>query len=183
MRLLTSSLLALLITSAGAVARADDAPAAPPPGDAPPPAQGDHPHHKQTDLEKKMESMNRAFRKLRKQISDSAQNASSLELVATIREGAQDSLTLTPEKAATLPESERAKFISDYQDGIKKLIGKLDALSDALKANKNDVAEADLKDIASFQRDEHKEFRKEHPRGPGGPNGDGPQGPPPPPAP
>ena len=169
MRFLTSSLLAALLTGGFAVARADDAPPAPPSGDAPAHAPGARPDHKDTELGKKMGAINRAFKKLRKQVSDASQNASSLELVAGARKAAEEAMNLTPEKAASLPESERPKFIADYKDGIKKLIAKFDALSEALKANNNAEADKIFKDIASFERDEHKEFRKEHPHPPGPP--------------
>ena len=170
MRLLTSSLLAVLLTGAIGMARADDGPPPPPPpGDAPAHGPGDHHHEPETELGKKMETMGHAFKKLRKQIGDASQNASSLELVATARKAAEESLNLKPEKAATLPEAERPKFIADYQDGIKQLIAKFDDLSAALKANNNEEAGKIFKDIGSFQRKEHHEFQKEHPHPPGPP--------------
>ena len=170
MRLLTSSLLAVLLAGGAALARADEAPPAPPPGDAPAHGPGDHEHHhKETELGKRMEVMGKAFKKLRKQVGDASQNASSLELVASARKAAEEAIDLTPEKAASVPESERPKFIADYKDGIKKLIAKFDALSEALKANNNAEAEKIFKDISSFQRKEHHEFQKEHPHPPGPP--------------
>ncbi|HEY9155011.1 MAG TPA: cytochrome b562 [Opitutaceae bacterium] len=174
MRLLTSSLLAVLLTGAVGIARADDGPPPPqPPGDASAHGHPGDQHEPETELGKQMEKMGHAFKKLRKQVGDASQNASSLELVATARKAAEESLTLTPAKAATLPEAERPKFIADYQDGIKQLIAKFDDLSAALKANNNEEAQKIFKDIGSFQRKEHHEFQKEHPHPPGPP----PQGP------
>ena len=43
-----------------------------------------------TDIEKDMHKIGRAYRQLRKQVNDPAQNASSLELVAAIKAGALD---------------------------------------------------------------------------------------------
>jgi soluble cytochrome b562 len=169
MRLLTSSLLAVLLTGAAGMARADDGPPPPPPpGNAPAHGPGEH-HHPETELGKRMETMGHAFKKLRKQIGDASQNASSLELIATARSAAEEALKFTPEKTETLPEAERPKFIADYQDGIKQLIAKFDDLSAALKANNNEEAQKIFKDIGSFQRKEHHEFQKEHPHPPGPP--------------
>lgn len=122
--------------------------------------------------------MGRSFKKLRKQIGDPSQNASSIELVASARQAAEEAIKLTPEKTETLPEEKRPKFIADYQDGIKKLIAKFDDLTAALKANNNEEAGKIFKDIGSFQREEHHEFQKEHPHPHGQPPAAG-QGQPP----
>ena len=67
-----------------------------------------------TDLEKAMSTIGRANRQLKKQIADASKNASSLELVAKMREGAEASVKLIPAKAQDLPASERDAFTSKY---------------------------------------------------------------------
>jgi len=67
-----------------------------------------------TDIEKAMEMMSGAYRKLRRQVTDPAQNAASLELVATIKAGVTEARKHTPLKAADLPEPERAAFVENY---------------------------------------------------------------------
>src|ERR1700712_1413264 len=74
---------------------------------------------KQTELGRHMDSMNKAYRKLRRQIAEAAKNEDSLKLVAVMRENAEASVTLTPEKAADLPEADRAKFDENYKKAAK----------------------------------------------------------------
>ena len=75
-----------MLAGGSAIARADDAPPAPPPGDAATHGPGgEHEHHKETELDKRMDVIGKAFKKLRKQIGDASQNASSIELIASAR--------------------------------------------------------------------------------------------------
>ena len=57
-----------------------------------------------------MDHMGRAYRKLKKQIADPAQNDSSLKLIATMQQAAKEALEFTPAKAADLPADQQAKF-------------------------------------------------------------------------
>ena len=113
-----------------------------------------------TELGEKMDESGDAFKKLRKQITDASKNASSLELVAIMRKNSEAALNLEPAKTPDVPEADRAKFLADYKKGIHQLIEKLDALTASLKANDNAAAEKQLKDLAAFQREAHKQFRR-----------------------
>lgn len=147
-------ILALLLLSAASLpVRAEPAPA--PAATAPAPSH----KHEGTDLEDKMEDMNGAFRKLRRQISDASANASSLELVARLRKASVESEKLIPEKAEKIPEAERAKFVADYQAKMKEFIAEIDKLKAALEAGKNDEAAAALTKLGSLQKSGHREFR------------------------
>jgi soluble cytochrome b562 len=115
---------------------------------------------KKTDLEMRMDRIGKAFRKLRKQVADPAQNASSLELLATMVAAAKEAVDFTPEKAQDLPADQRPKFEDDFKAGIKNLLEKFGQLQDALTAGKNDDAVKIVADIADFEKKEHKEFRK-----------------------
>lgn len=125
-----------------------------------PPAAAKKEH---TELEDRMEKMNSAWRRLRRQVADPAQNASSLELVATIREASKGTEKMTPAKAADVPAAERAKFLADYEAGMKKFFTQLDTLEAALKAGKTDDAQKALTDIADYQKKSHKAFKKAPP--------------------
>lgn len=115
----------------------------------------------QTELGARMEKLNAPWRKLRRQVADPAQNATSLELLAKIREAAKGTEQLTPAKAADLPESQRAKFQASYAEGMRKFFGQLDALEAALKAGDNARAGTLVAAIADNQRESHKKFRKD----------------------
>jgi soluble cytochrome b562 len=136
---------------------AQTAPTPPTVSAAPAAAPGDD---KKTELEERMTKMNKAFRKLRKQVADPAQTASSLDLVATMQEAAKESLDLTPEKAADIPDDQKAKFMADYKAGIQAMQDELTKLSDALTAGKNADAAKIVADMFDLEKKSHKEFRR-----------------------
>jgi hypothetical protein len=115
---------------------------------------------KKTDLEVRMDHMGRAYRKLKKQVADPTQNASSLQLVATMQTAAKEALEFTPAKAADLPADQQAKFEEDFKAGIQGMQDEFTKLSDALTANKNDDAVKIVADIDALEKKDHKEFRK-----------------------
>ena len=128
--------------------------------DAPPPKAGKKKDREDTELEKKMEKMNGAFRKLKKQVADPANNATSLDLVATMQACAADATKLVPAKAADLPEADRAKFVSSYQEKMKGFQDELVKLTALLKDNKNEEASKLVAALGQMQKDDHKEFRR-----------------------
>jgi len=152
LRILSSALLLALLSPAPALL-AQDAPPSPP-------ASGEQPKAPKTELEKNMDAMAKAFRTLRRQVSDATKNESSLELVATIRTAATAAAKLTPAKAEDLPEADRPKFVEDFQAGMKDLLAGLDKLEADLKANDNTAAAADYKQIGSIEGKNHKQFRR-----------------------
>lgn len=115
--------------------------------------------HEHTDLEEKMDAMNNVFRKLRRQIADASANASSLELVAKLREASAESAKLIPAKAEKVPEADRAKFVSDYEARMKEFLAEVDNLKAALEAGKNDEAAVVLGKLGALQKSGHREFR------------------------
>jgi hypothetical protein len=129
---------------------------APTPTAAPAPADDE----KKTDLEVRMDHMGRAYRKLKKQVADSSQNASSLKLLATMQEAAKEALEFTPAKAADLPADQQAKFEEDFKAGIQGMQDEFTKLSDALTAGKNDDAAKIVAEIDALEKKDHKEFRK-----------------------
>jgi hypothetical protein len=113
-----------------------------------------------TDLEKVMDQISKAAKALKKQINDPAQNASSLDLVATIRSGAEKALTLTPDKASDLPEADRPKFATSYRDAMKEFIASVDKLAAALKTNDNAAAASLFKASIDLERKDHRQYRR-----------------------
>jgi hypothetical protein len=124
---------------------------------APAPAQPAHDH---TELGERMSALSRAFKKLRLQVADPAKNEDSLQLAATIRENAEASLQLEPEKTADLPEADRAKFKADFVARMKTLLADIAKLETALHANDNPEAEKIVQALADAQKEGHKEFRR-----------------------
>jgi soluble cytochrome b562 len=143
-------------------ALADDAPApSSQPAAAAPSAPAAAPaDEKKTDLDLRMDRVSKAFRKLRKQISDPTQNASSLALLSTMQGALAEAIDLTPEKAADVPADQKAKFIDDYKAGIKGMQDEFTKLGDALTAGKNDDAAKIVADIFALEKKDHKDFRR-----------------------
>lgn len=117
-----------------------------------------------TELGDKMDKLNSAYKKLRKQIPDPTKNEDSLKQVAIVRQAAEDGMKLTPAKAADVPEADRAKFVADFQAEMKKFLGMVDDLQTALKANDNVAAQKAFDAMAQEQKDAHKQFRKQKPK-------------------
>jgi soluble cytochrome b562 len=162
----TLALLLALPVAAPFLAMADDAPAPAAPATTTttttvttaPAAAPDE--DKDTELELRMKRIAKAFRALKKQVADPAQNASSLDLAAKMMAAAKEAEDLTPKKAADLLEDQKAKFMSDYKAGIQAMEDEISKLSDALTAGKNDVATAIVADMFSLEKKSHKEFKK-----------------------
>ena len=148
--------LLLAVSAVTPLLRAADAPAGPPPGTTSS-SGNDEP---KTDLEKRMDRIGKAYRKLKKQVSDPAQNASSLQLLATMQDAAKEAIDLTPAKAADLPEDQRAKFMDDFRAWIRGMQDEFTKLADALAAGKNEDAAKIVDDIDALEKKDHKTFKK-----------------------
>lgn len=144
-----ASVVSLLVASAAFAA--DGAPAAAPAA----------PKEKkaETELSQKMDKMNSAFRKLRRQAGDATKNADSLEQVAILREYAAASAKLEPFKAGEVPAGDRAKLVEGYQAKMKELQEGLAKLEAAFKAGQNEEAAKIVQEIGALQKEGHKEFK------------------------
>jgi Cytochrome b562 len=162
MKIHPASLLLLSLPILSPAMLADDTPATPPPPTTAPAAAAAAaaPAEKKTELELRMDRMGKAFRKLRKQVSDPTQNVSSLQLLSTMDDAAKEALDFTPAKAEDLPEDQRAKFEEDYKAGIRAMQDQFAKLRDALTAGKNDDAVKIVADMAALEKKDHKDFRR-----------------------
>jgi uncharacterized protein YecT (DUF1311 family) len=114
----------------------------------------------ETELGGKMDKLNGAYKKLKRQIADPAKNAASLALVATIKTNAEAALAFKPEKTADLPAADQENFVESYKTEMKKMLERIEKLETALKADKNDEAAAVIKEMDAQQKSSHKEFKK-----------------------
>jgi soluble cytochrome b562 len=115
---------------------------------------------KKTELEMRMDRIGKAFRKLKKQAADPAQNAASLQLLSTMEGAAKEAVDFTPAKAADVPEDQRAKFVEDFKTGIRGMLDEFAKLRVALAAGKNDEAVKVVDEISDLEKKDHKEFRR-----------------------
>jgi len=152
MKSLPRLLAILTVLLAGSAVFAADAPATAP-------AAAPKEKKPETELTQKMDKMNSAFRKLRRQAGDATKNAESLEQVAILREYAEASGKLEPYKAGEVPAGDRAKLVGDYQAKIKELQAGIAKLDDALKAGRNEEAVKIVQDLGAIQKEGHKEYK------------------------
>jgi len=114
----------------------------------------------ETELGKHMEKMSGPFRKLRRQAADATKNADSLAQIAIIRQNAEASLKFEPAMKAEIPAAKQAKFVADYQKGMKTMLETITKVEAALKANNNTEAVKLLGTMADAQKQGHKQFKK-----------------------
>jgi len=144
MKKLLLSLLCLCLTLTPAITR----------------AEGEKPKKDETELGKSMDVLNKAWRKLRKQAADPAQNADSLALIVTIQAAAHENLKHTPDLARDQPADKRDKFIAGYQEKMKEMIAAFTEVEAALKAGNNPAAVELLAKIGALQKAGHKEYKR-----------------------
>ena len=114
---------------------------------------------KSSELGDSMEKMNGAFRKLRRQVADPAQNESSIALVAKMRATVVESAKYLPEKISKLPADAQAAAKTSFADKMKELLATTDELAAALKAGKNEDAVKIIEELRLQEEAGHKEFR------------------------
>ncbi len=151
------SLLGLTIISVPGVRAEDPKPAAAP---AAAPAPAAMPEKPDTELEKTMSKMNKAWRQVRKNTRDGKLSPADATLVATVRTGAEAAAKLTPELEADQPAADRAKFHADYLAQMKKLDDALTKLEAALTANDTAGATKLVGEVGDLMKAGHKEFKK-----------------------
>jgi cytochrome c556 len=122
-------------------------------------AQGHGDHDDETPLGEKMESMNKAFRQLRKQIADPAQNESSLELLAIVLDGAKASLAFKPAYTAEQPADAQEQFVKEYHEQMTAFVAEIEKTIATVKAGDQPAAEALVKALGDAQRKGHRQFR------------------------
>lgn len=119
---------------------------------------------KHTELGDRMEKLNGAYRRLKRQVADATKNESSLALIATIKKETEASLAFKPEFTAEQPAANQAKFVEAYKTEMKKMIELVGKLEAAVKAGKNDEATKVIAELDAQQKSSHKEFRKPKPK-------------------
>lgn len=121
------------------------------------------PLHADSPLEKKMETMKRAFKELKVGLQDPAK-ADKAKLIAAadkLRQAAVDSKNYEPEKTKEIPADKRAEFLAGYKQEMDELIEQIDELKTYLNEGKWAEASEQLTAINQAQRDGHKEYRSE----------------------
>ena len=108
-----------------------------------------------------MKIIAKSVKQLKNQIADATQQQSSITLVETAKAAATDARALVPAKAASVPDADRPKFITDYQAEMDKLIGDFGKIEDAVKAGKYDDATKLYGDLNGVKREGHEKFQSD----------------------
>jgi soluble cytochrome b562 len=111
-----------------------------------------------TELGSDMKAMGKNLKQLKGQIADATKQQSTVDLLESAKKNADAAKKLTPSKAKDVPEADRAKFVTDYQAAIDKLIGQLGKIEDAVKAGKYDDAQKLFGEIGMIKREGHEKF-------------------------
>jgi len=114
----------------------------------------------ETELEKTMSAMGKAWRQVRKAAKDGQLSPVLGHVVATIRTNAEAAAKLTPALEADKPAAEQPKFHAAYQAQIKKLIGTLAKLQAALESGDNATAGKLIGEVNDVMKSGHQDFRK-----------------------
>ena len=106
-----------------------------------------------------MEIMQGAFRKLRRQVADPAQNEASLALVVRLRKACVEAAKLVPIKIERMSAAEQPEAKRVFTEKMQELIATVDELSTALKAGNNPAAVKVLEELHLQEEAGHKKFR------------------------
>ncbi len=101
-------------------------------------------------LEVPMDAMGDAFKALRKQVGNASANASSLGLVATLRENATAARGLAPDSAEAADAAARPAFLEGFRAQIDRLLASLATLEAQLRDGKNDDAARTVEEIVGI---------------------------------
>jgi len=112
-----------------------------------------------TDLEKAMDKMGGAFRKLRREAKEGKFGPDAAELVATMQAAAAEARKCEPLKAKELPADEQAKFVADFRAKLDEFRTMLDRLAAALKDGKAEEAVQQVEKLGKLQRADHEKFQ------------------------
>jgi hypothetical protein len=111
-----------------------------------------------TELNNQMEDMDESFKKLKRTLRKSEQNAESLKLIADLQQKSVVCKNLVPLKAAKIPEAERAKFVTEYRKEMAGVIIQFCEMEQALLDNNNEKAIEIYKALVERQDKDHDQF-------------------------
>ncbi len=123
------------------------------------PAAAPKPEKEETALTQKMDKVNEAYRKLRKQAGEATKNVESLALVATLREYAAAAAKLEPFKLTEIPAADRPQMLEGYRAKMKEFLSTIDQLAAAFKAGQNEEAAKLVEALKALQKEGHKEYK------------------------
>ena len=117
--------------------------------------------HEVSLLEDQMETIEGAIKVLRRSLRDPANRADSLELVAEIQAATVVCKSLVPPLVETLPEGERAAFVTEYRLMLVDFLGLQLELERALLAGDAEATKAAFKQVREMEDTGHERFTED----------------------
>ena len=115
---------------------------------------------KETELQKHMEVIEAAMKKLRRTLRSADQNPESLKQIAEIQKAAKACVDLIPAMASTVPAGERDKFVAAYKKDMEAFIGEVGKMEQAVKDGKNDQALEIHKKLKELEDKGHEKYNQ-----------------------
>ncbi len=115
--------------------------------------------HEHTALEDEMDAMNKAWRKVRRQVADPSKNEDTVKLVMSMVKHAEASVELTPMRVEEVADADRDKWLKGYQKAMKENVKLLEQLAAALKKDNNEKASALVAKINDARKEGHKKYK------------------------
>ena len=117
-----------------------------------------------TELEQHMGKINKSLRTLRGELRGKADfaeidRAKVLDLLQAVSVHAVASKSLVPLKAAEIPEAERAKFVTEYRQGMIKFVRGILDLESHVLAEDLDKVKAAYQALNGMKRSGHSSFK------------------------
>ena len=110
-------------------------------------------------IHQQMETMGRLYKKLKSQIADSSQNASSLDLVTQMEQATLACKSQIPQKVTRMPTTQQAEAKTDYHQMMVTLLRHELDLEEQLVNGDNAKAAQTVVEMDQTEKDGHKEFR------------------------
>jgi soluble cytochrome b562 len=114
-----------------------------------------------SSLEHQMKILAKGNRQLTQQVTDSAQQQSSVDLIEKLKKAAQDSKSIDPRMVETIPSADKAKFLADYRAQMDKLSDAFTKIEEAVKAGNYNEAKSLLASVNSIKREGHEKFKQD----------------------
>ncbi len=112
-------------------------------------------------LERQMKILAKGTRQLSQQVTDTAQQQSSVDLIEKLKKAVQDSKSIDPRMVETIPAADKAKFLTDYRGQMDMLFDAFTKIEDAVKAGNYAEAKSLLSSVNAIKREGHKKFKQD----------------------
>lgn len=115
----------------------------------------------QPSLKANMKALNRAYRKVRKQIVDPAQNTSSVQLLQAIQLEVTRGIAIVPNRVSEIPVNEQGRFVLSYKRKMVEFLTILLDIESALLDGDNSLAQQQFGKLYQMKKEGHREFQKQ----------------------